>query len=69
MLRFVGKLVDNRRQMLLPEIAAAYSGLVDAQAGRVHAHVTPDGERVGNWHWRGKLEARGKSTRVERLVF
>ncbi len=40
MLRFVGKLVDNRRQMLLPEIATAYAGLVDAQAGRVHAHVT-----------------------------
>jgi F-type H+-transporting ATPase subunit delta len=40
MLRFVGKLVDNRRQTLLSEIATEYAGLVDAQAGRVHAHVT-----------------------------
>lgn len=40
MLRFVQKLVDNRRQMLLPEIATEYAHLVDAQAGRVHAQVT-----------------------------
>ncbi|MBK8248476.1 MAG: F0F1 ATP synthase subunit delta [Gemmatimonadetes bacterium] len=40
MLRFVGKLIDNRRQLLLAEIATQYAALVDAQAGRVHAHVT-----------------------------
>ncbi len=40
MLRFVQKLIDNRRQMLLPEIATQYASLVDAQTGRVHANVT-----------------------------
>lgn len=40
MLRFVGKLIDNRRQMLLAEIATEYAALVDAQTGRVHANVT-----------------------------
>ena len=40
MLRFVQKLIDNRRQMLLPVIATEYASLVDAQTGRVHASVT-----------------------------
>ncbi|MEX2182112.1 MAG: F0F1 ATP synthase subunit delta [Gemmatimonadaceae bacterium] len=38
--RFVQKLVTNRRQMLLPEIAVEYHGLLDAAEGRVHARVT-----------------------------
>lgn len=38
--RFVQKLVANRRQMLLPEIAGAYHDLLDAAEGRVHARVT-----------------------------
>ena len=37
---FVEKLVSNRRQMLIPEIAIEYVSLVDQQAGRVHATVT-----------------------------
>ncbi len=37
---FVQKLVSNRRQMLLPEIAVEYHNLLDAAAGRVHARVT-----------------------------
>ncbi len=40
MMRFLQKLVDNRRQMLLPEIAVEYGNLVDEKAGRVHAQVT-----------------------------
>ncbi|SRR5581483_1057425 len=39
-IRFVQKLVMNRRQMMLPDVAAAYSDLVDAAAGRVHARLT-----------------------------
>jgi F-type H+-transporting ATPase subunit delta len=38
--RFVEKLVSNRRQMLIPEIAIEYVNLVDEQEGRVHATVT-----------------------------
>lgn len=38
--RFVQKLVSNRRQMLLPEIAVEYHNLLDAAEGRVHARVT-----------------------------
>ncbi|MBX3173532.1 MAG: F0F1 ATP synthase subunit delta [Gemmatimonadaceae bacterium] len=38
--RFVQKLVANRRQMLLPEIAVEYHSLLDAAEGRVHARVT-----------------------------
>jgi F-type H+-transporting ATPase subunit delta len=37
---FVQKLVSNRRQMLLPEIAVEYHNLLDAAEGRVHARVT-----------------------------
>ncbi len=38
--RFVQKLVTNRRQLLLPEIAVEYHNLLDAAEGRVHARVT-----------------------------
>lgn len=37
---FVQKLVSNRRQMLLPQIAVSYHDLLDAAEGRVHARVT-----------------------------
>lgn len=37
---FLQKLVDNRRQNLIPEIALEYSNLVDEAEGRVHAQVT-----------------------------
>lgn len=37
---FVQKLVTNRRQMLLPEIAVEYHGILDEAEGRVHARVT-----------------------------
>lgn len=52
MLRFLQKLVDNRRQMLIPEIAVEFSNLVDQSAGRVHAQVTlardpSDADRAG----------------------
>jgi F-type H+-transporting ATPase subunit delta len=51
LLRFVQKVVDNRRQMLLPDIATEYANLVDEQTGRVHAQVTvarevTDGDRA-----------------------
>lgn len=38
--RFLEKLVSNRRQLLIPEIAIEYVNLVDNQQGRVHATVT-----------------------------
>ncbi len=38
--RFVQKLVANRRQMLLPEVAVEYHNLLDVSEGRVHARVT-----------------------------
>jgi F-type H+-transporting ATPase subunit delta len=38
--KFLQKLVSNRRQMLIPEVATEYGNLVDAAAGRVHARVT-----------------------------
>jgi F-type H+-transporting ATPase subunit delta len=37
---FIEKLVSNRRQMLIPEIAIEFVDLVDQQQGRVHATVT-----------------------------
>ncbi len=37
---FVQKVVANRRQLLLPDIAVAYAALVDEREGRVHATVT-----------------------------
>lgn len=38
--RFLRALVTNRRQMLIPTIAAEYHDLVDRVEGRVHASVT-----------------------------
>ncbi len=48
--RFLQTLVRNRRQMLIPEISAAYMDLVDQVEGRMHAMVkvarqTSDAER------------------------
>src|SRR5215207_14545 len=40
MVRFLQKLVLNRRQMLLPQIAIEYGNLVDETSNRVHAQVT-----------------------------
>ena len=40
MVRFLQKLVQNRRQMLLPQIAIEYGNLVDETSGRIHAQVT-----------------------------
>ena len=39
-LRFLQRLVLNRRQMLIPDIATEYRDLVDEAEGRVHAQVT-----------------------------
>jgi len=39
-LEFLRALLRNRRQMLIPEIAAEYANLVDESVGRVHARVT-----------------------------
>lgn len=39
-IKFVQKLVANRRQLLIPQIATAYGDLLDEAAGRVHARVT-----------------------------
>ena len=38
--RFLQKLVMNRRQMLIPQVAIEYGNLVDETTGRVHAQVT-----------------------------
>ena len=38
--RFLQKLVDNRRQNMIPAIATEYFNLVDEAEGRVHARVT-----------------------------
>jgi F-type H+-transporting ATPase subunit delta len=40
MVRFLQQVVKNRRQMLIPDIAQEYHGLVDQVEGRVHASVT-----------------------------
>ena len=40
LVRFIQALVNNRRQMLLPQIADQYRSLVDEVEGRIHAHVT-----------------------------
>jgi F-type H+-transporting ATPase subunit delta len=40
LVRFLHKLIDNRRQTLIPDIATEYATLVDEVAGRVHAQVT-----------------------------
>ena len=39
-IKFLQKLVTNRRQVLIPEIATEYGDLLDAAEGRVHARVT-----------------------------
>lgn len=39
-IRFVQKLVTNRRQLLIADVAVEYHNLLDAAAGRVHARVT-----------------------------
>ncbi len=39
-IRFLQKLVTNRRQMMIPDIATEYGNLLDAVEGRVHARVT-----------------------------
>jgi F-type H+-transporting ATPase subunit delta len=39
-LRYLQRLVMNRRQMLIPEIATEYRDLVDEAEGRIHAQVT-----------------------------
>lgn len=38
--RFLQTLVDKRRQMLIPQIAEEYHGLLDQAEGRVHAQLT-----------------------------
>lgn len=38
--RFVQKLVTNRRQLLIAAVAVEYHNLLDAAEGRVHARVT-----------------------------
>ena len=38
--RFVQKLVANRRQMLIADVAVEYQALLDEAVGRVHARVT-----------------------------
>ena len=38
--RFLQKMVSNRRQMLIREVAEEYNDLRDEQEGRVHARVT-----------------------------
>ncbi len=40
MVRFLQKLILNRRQLLLSQIASEYSNLVDEATGRLHAQVT-----------------------------
>ncbi|MCC7194192.1 MAG: ATP synthase F1 subunit delta [Gemmatimonadaceae bacterium] len=37
---FIQKLVSNRRQLLIADVATAYTNLLDAAAGRVHARLT-----------------------------
>ena len=46
-LRYLQALVRNRRQMLIPQIAADYQALVDEVEGRVHAAVTVAKETSG----------------------
>jgi F-type H+-transporting ATPase subunit delta len=39
-IKFLQKLVSNRRQVLIPDIANEYGNLLDDAEGRVHARVT-----------------------------
>jgi F-type H+-transporting ATPase subunit delta len=38
--KFLQKLVSNRRQTMIPDVATEYGNLLDAAEGRVHARVT-----------------------------
>ena len=38
--KFLQKVVSNRRQMLIPNVATEYGNLLDEAEGRVHARVT-----------------------------
>jgi F-type H+-transporting ATPase subunit delta len=40
MVRFLEALVQNRRQLLIPEIASEYATLIDESLGRVRAEIT-----------------------------
>ncbi len=40
LLRFLGAVIANRRQHLIPQISSEYASLVDERQGRVHARVT-----------------------------
>lgn len=40
MVRFLQKLVTNRRQLLLSEVSVEYGNLLDEATGRIHAQVT-----------------------------
>ncbi len=39
-IKFLQKLVTNRRQVLIPQVATEYGNLLDDAEGRVHARVT-----------------------------
>ncbi len=39
-IKFLQKLVSNRRQVLIPQVATEYGNLLDEAEGRVHARVT-----------------------------
>jgi len=39
-IKFLQKLVTNRRQTLIPQVATEFGNLLDAAEGRVHARVT-----------------------------
>jgi F-type H+-transporting ATPase subunit delta len=60
MVRYLQALVRNRRQMLIPEIAVEYAGLVDAVEGRLHARVTVAREQ-------NEAEVRSLATQLTRL--
>lgn len=63
-LRYLLQLVHNRRQMLIPQIAAEYETLRDAESGIVHARVAvaqPTGESERNMIAERLSAALGKS--------
>jgi F-type H+-transporting ATPase subunit delta len=39
-LRYIDTVIQKRRQMLIPEIATEYQGLLDEAENRLHANVT-----------------------------
>jgi F-type H+-transporting ATPase subunit delta len=62
--RFLALVAQRRRLALLPDIVAAYRGLVDEAAGRVRARVRtavplPDGERAALREGLGRRLGRG----------